>query len=598
MKHHQWRHLVRELGSVDGLQAVRQLTEMEHKLALWAPVTLARWIATEQPELLDRPALRILVVGAETVDAVDDGMWYAALPALLGRPEMNVSVELVGKTYGEVSPELKPFLGETPPRTRFAGKLPNPSRSHKQTISAYLKSNASDGFNLAVMFHPGFDSNFEEWFSDDGLHRLARSVPIFVAALHADEYITDRLVLEAYGFGDIGAPVVNPFTVQTDNEAAWFAHTLWRFPTKVPAEARIHDERAHARMETLNQVLGTSFVHGHPEELCRFGIYRSFEGPNGQENLVALPFDYWLHGSSGQLFLVGAGGGLYPWRGHVVERADIDAYPGADAAVYDRAVWCADVVKKYGIGEETIRAAYHDMQQQMPRSRDPMPSIESLFPEATGLFDDPEKMRASFEMLFQHAKTHGDIPDLSPKEAATMMTNIMVNEPKRKVPEAAIPLFDALHRKDFAAACAFLEAHPQMVDMEDEDGMSPLYIGAVLDQPEFVRFCAKLGANPNHRDREGWPIVTEAVRRRAPRGLDALLQLNDTDINLSSKMGWTALHLALTIGEFESAGQLVDAGADFDLENMAGITARQLLEEIPDVPDALRAKVLRHAVKH
>ncbi len=184
---------------------------------------------------------------------------------------------------------------------------------------------------------------------------------------------------------------------------------------------------------------------------------------------------------------------------------------------------------------------------------------------------------------------------MDPEEAARQLAAMFAPEPKRKVTPAAKPLFAALEKSDFAAASEILRTHRELIHAEDEEGQTPLYVAVTMDEPHFVVFCHQLGGDPNHRDREGWPIIMEASRRRARRSLDTLMQLYGLDINGQNKLGWTALMLALSNMDFETAEMLVDGGADLDVANLVGMTARRMISDIPETPSSLRAKCLHPA---
>ena len=86
------------LGALLG-QAPRVLSaRIPHKVAqgvLAAPAAIARWIIECSPELVRRDVLEIMIVGAERLDAVDQGRWYQLIPLLVGA-NMLIRVTLVG----------------------------------------------------------------------------------------------------------------------------------------------------------------------------------------------------------------------------------------------------------------------------------------------------------------------------------------------------------------------------------------------------------------------------------------------------------------------------------------------------------------------
>lgn len=583
VKHRTWRHLLRELSSNPSWRFIGTMTEREASVALGAPVAIARWIATQAPSLLDRPSLRIVVAGTEIIDVVDDGMWYASLPALLGRPEMTVDISLVGREPGTVWGDICTEIGVAPIRTRCAGLVPNTTHSYTMSLSEFLARH--DGSpDVVAFFNPGFNSEHENWFANDVFHRLiSQGMTVFGTSVDNDVYVIDRLGMEGYGFTGIGDPMENPFAVATENDMGHFAKCLWRFPTgKSPLPT---DYWAYERMETLSMILDESDQQGHTNEIQRLGVMHEIKTGFGQDAIISLPFGHWLSTTTGTLYL-GNENGLMPWLGHVVEPADIRAYPGPAASLYQRAIWAADITMKYAIWPET-----HEIAQEWFDIEDMARGNGAVFTDIEKIFSDSTHLQPALEMMLGCGSRKGD----SNHEEARQLATMFAPEPKRKVAPSAKPLFAALEKSDFAAASEILKTHHELVHAEDEEGQTPLYVAVTMDEPDFVVFCHQLGGDPNHRDREGWPVIMEASRRRARRCLGTLMHLHGLDINGQNKLGWNALLLALSRMDFETAELLVDGGADLDVVGPVGITARQMISGISETPPSLRAKCLHPA---
>jgi hypothetical protein len=401
-----------------------------------------------------------------------------------------------------------------------------------------------------------------------------------------DDYLMDRMVLEAYGFSQIGDPISNPFTVETERDVAYFAKWMWRFPTQAPSKAGISDPASMERVKMLDMIVADGIELGRMNEVERLGVIRDVKPGYGPEKLISLPFGHWLDPGTGTMYIE-TGDRFVPWFGHVMEPSDVRACPGPGASPYNRCVWVVDMALKYGVTLESFEAA------QTPPSfnSEEMGGVE-VYSDLEKMFTDREHFQKSIEMLLSLTPEDGDYDSEDPAESARQLATMLTPEPKRTVSEDAKPLFVAIKNGDFAAASEFLRSQPGLVHAQNEDGQTPLYMAVAMDEPDFIVFCHQLGGDPNHRDREGWPAIMEAARRHARRSIVALVKLRGFDIDSQSKIGWTAVMLAISREDFETAETLIDAGADLDRQNVFGQTARHMIADIPGIPDSLRKKCL------
>jgi hypothetical protein len=203
------------------------------------------------PQLLLRQRLRLLVIGAETVDAVDQGRWYAMLPLLLGT-DCEVAVTLVGA-------ELDPSFASS-----AAGLAPSqPARCVRSRLGDFLAESRSPGFDLAAIFHPGLGKH-RGWLEDGSLARLlAGGVQLVASAYEEDEFEMDRWVVESHGYAVDGDPVINPFFLDLDHaqtRVRW-GRALWGFAPRVPAAGFVPDAGRLAALDTLTRMVMHSVMH-------------------------------------------------------------------------------------------------------------------------------------------------------------------------------------------------------------------------------------------------------------------------------------------------------------------------------------------------
>lgn len=583
VRHYKWPHLWRALREHPQFRFASVLRLEEVMLATWAPVAMARWIATQEPQLMGKPVLRVLVVGAEMSDTIDDGMWYAALPVLLGQPEMALHVDLVGPELGEVPVEMRVAINYQPVQTRLAGRLPAPVQGHKCRLSTFLDTRPDNRYDLVFLFHPGLAFHREigkpeTWFCDDSLHRLvALGAPIVVTTLHPDDYVGDRLALEAHGYKGIGEPVANPFQLEADNKVSYMAHSFWRFPNIAPSATKILDEHAFKRMETLTELLTASLWRGHMNEIDKLGrqinVVSTDDGAT--HTVVALPYGHWLNLGDGKIVVESEDGkGLRACRDSHVDRADIESYPGTSASDYARAVWVADLAVKYGLKE-------NESDRQQNTEDDGLVKTPPF---------NPKVMVDALTNMVQGSVRDGDMTTEGMQRAINDMMQALVVEPKRTVSAEASQLFAALRVGDTATVLAMLAKEPALLEVEDEEGRTPLYIAVAINNSSLVDLLLTHSANPLHRDREGWPPILEAARAKAWESLAVLLRSIRVDVNGANNAGFTALHLAMSRSDFKTVDLLLAAKADIDRSTMIGLTPRQLLHANPGAPDALLKK--------
>lgn len=181
LKHREWRHLLREFVSAHG--PMRRFPAGLLQFGLAPAAAAAWWLSSTQPHLLARDALHLVLPGASTFEAVDGGRWFAFLPWLLGRPNMRITVTLVGD---EVRKERHPHPGDltglrrqgTPAQVALAGHPP--AAVFEGTLAEWLAGPGAGGeVDACVLFSPGFGQHYKSWFGEEGVLALMRKkVPV------------------------------------------------------------------------------------------------------------------------------------------------------------------------------------------------------------------------------------------------------------------------------------------------------------------------------------------------------------------------------------------------------------------------------------
>lgn len=166
----------------------------------------------------------------------------------------------------------------------------------------------------------------------------------------------------------------------------------------------------------------------------------------------------------------------------------------------------------------------------------------------------------------------------------------------------AAEIHDASQQGDIDAVKKLLEESPELIDLEDETGHTPLHYAAVGGQTEVARFLLSKGADVNALNALNQSVLLYAayfgnaeitaaliaggaklddqdIVGRTPlhyaarqRSVDALMLLidNKADLNARDSIGETPLHFAIRWGYDDVAEMLIDAGADLNIEKNDG----------------------------
>lgn len=201
-----WRHVLSRLVThAAPAQEVFELIQRAktNEYALLAPFAVASAIEMYRCLVPAHGELRIAIIGAEMLDTGIDGRLYALLPWLLGRHELEISVELVG-------PECHEWL----PGERKPSSLPR-ARAYKMTCGEWWKKRARGTLTPDVffVFHPGLEGHAESWLDQGELPTLLRTgKKVIFFSYDLDEAERDAAVLAAHGTS-LSEPLPSPLRV-------------------------------------------------------------------------------------------------------------------------------------------------------------------------------------------------------------------------------------------------------------------------------------------------------------------------------------------------------------------------------------------------
>ena len=112
-----------------------------------------------------------------------------------------------------------------------------------------------------------------------------------------------------------------------------------------------------------------------------------------------------------------------------------------------------------------------------------------------------------------------------------------------------------------------------MEEEEDYKPEDPVHTAVRDNDVAAIKRHLAAGHDPNIRDKLGQTPIHVAVQRNCSAAVHELLAFRNTDRNIRTDSGKTALHLALESGNFSVATTLVDNGVDAEVKDESGMMA-------------------------
>jgi hypothetical protein len=189
-----WRHVLSRFfaHAPPARQAQELISKVEGGAQLvFAPLAAAAAIETYGCLKSGQDSLHIAILGAELNDTGIDGRLYGLLPWFLGRPHLEITVELVGPACRAAS------------RSKSLDKWGFPAgRVYTTSCGRWWKQRGTkrslpDAF---LIFHPGFETHAEGWLAPGELPVVLKSgKPVMIFSYDPDEAERDAAVLSHHG---------------------------------------------------------------------------------------------------------------------------------------------------------------------------------------------------------------------------------------------------------------------------------------------------------------------------------------------------------------------------------------------------------------
>jgi hypothetical protein len=205
-QHKEWKYLLAALKDNPKLSYLCSAGNYVQKLVLTAPLAISVYVLRYAPQLRNLEKIKILVIGAQWHDALDNGRWYQLISDFCGS-SCEVDATLVG-------PDI--FM-ENDRKTRLS-PLVRTGLSEAVIIKSGLKEAKIDlsAFDLFVFFHPEIGSRQYEWIEGALSLVVKTGKPIMATSYDRDEYEMDVGYLEAHGYSVEGEPHENPFFIELE----------------------------------------------------------------------------------------------------------------------------------------------------------------------------------------------------------------------------------------------------------------------------------------------------------------------------------------------------------------------------------------------
>jgi ankyrin repeat protein len=133
-------------------------------------------------------------------------------------------------------------------------------------------------------------------------------------------------------------------------------------------------------------------------------------------------------------------------------------------------------------------------------------------------------------------------------------------------------IHEAAEKGNLARVEALLKENPNLVNVKDNEGYTPLYLASFARKKDVVELLLAHKADPNVKGKDGLTPLHEAAKVGHKEVAEVLLaggaEINAKDNNV----GWTPLHFAVATGSKEVAKLLLLNKADINAKGEYGDT--------------------------
>ena len=347
--HNEWRYLLRDFLRSSQGRPLATYSKDALRFALAPVAALSLWIDEYAPALKEKTTLDIVIAGAaHGMDTLDEGRWYQFLPLFLGKPDMKLTLDLVGKGLDPDVHEV--FSGDAfplqPKKSAMAanvGQLAAPQR-FPLTLGEYMVSRASrPAPDLVFIFHPGFVLNSNSWIVDGDFRSvLSLGTPVGLASYGEEEHMEEVWILAAHGYKADPKVTQNRFAANLHKQVlpSAFAHTLWKLDNALP----VADEPLAE--ENLNKIKAfDKWMYEAAQKGVILPFLKAFGGTTKTKHgdFIIPPNMKLVDKASGKVYEPSSSENFNA-LGVTLEADLLEAYPEKSPFDFDRAYWAINVV--------------------------------------------------------------------------------------------------------------------------------------------------------------------------------------------------------------------------------------------------------------
>lgn len=357
LRHQNWRFLLRDFTRAHPEFIGLTAATLQRLLAI--PASVAWWLATFQPKMLEQENLHVLLPGAGIHECADAGRWMSFIPWLAGRGGGSIRTSLVGLQLA-TDEQRRPMASGGLSRSSLekcwateAGHLVArraPAEIFNGSLGAWRRS-ADSAPDLCLLFAPGFEEHGQEWLTEEELVGLLRTGVATGILPYSDvDGSMDMHLLQAWGLLD--APVAmkkNPWHQPHPDVERTGALALygWHFQPKQPL-AFEWDDAALMELAEVYGVLRPDFDRGGDAIVREIGTAADLPASAGGGVAYLLPEGYLVVRETGEVLVPAMDGDFWPVEPEIFIPSEALADAPTDALdMFARWKWAVDLFTEF-----------------------------------------------------------------------------------------------------------------------------------------------------------------------------------------------------------------------------------------------------------
>lgn len=357
LRHQNWRFLLRDFTRAHPELVGLTAATLQRLVAI--PASIAWWLATFKPEMLERDDLHVVLPGAGIHECADAGRWMSFVAWFAGRPAGTVRVTLVGlqlATDAERRPMASEGLSRATLERCWASEAAHavarraPADIFNGSLGAWRRSGATAA-DVCLLFAPGFEEHGQEWLTEDELVGLLRTGVTTGILPYSDvDGSMDMHLLRAWGLLQAPVPMKkNPWHQPHPDVERTGALALygWHFQPKQPLALEWDDE-ALLELAQVYQVIRPDFERAGDAVVREIGTAGHLPDSAGGGLAYLLPEGYLVERETGVVLVPDMDGGFWPVEPDIVIPSEALANPPADELdMFARWKWATDLFTEF-----------------------------------------------------------------------------------------------------------------------------------------------------------------------------------------------------------------------------------------------------------